>query len=133
MFRLQVYTVHINPNDPAPYEKAEFIAEGFNWAAFVFGLLYALYKRLWFPAAVIFVVDLFLMSLWRDGVMRHAAVTILNIGFNVYIGYAVNDWIRARLKRQGYVLTDIVTGENAMRAGQRFFDRFSAEHTLRPA
>ncbi len=130
MSHLRVYTVHINPTDLHPYEKAEFLKEGFNCFAFVFTGFYALYKRLWWSAFWIFFFNLMLSIAYQRGWLHAQSVAAVNLGFQVFIGYQANDWIRERLRRRGYIVADLTSGENALRAEQRFYDRFAASHSL---
>ena len=132
MARLRIYTVHINPKEAHPYETAEFIGEGFNWSAFFFSGFFALYKRLWLPLIGIVAFNMLLMYAKHHHWLQAGSFAAINIGIQLLIGYHANDWIRDRLKNQGYVVADLVSGENELRAEQRFYDRFAATHQLSP-
>ena len=51
--RFKLYSVQVNPSSARPYETAEFVPEGFNFFAFAFGPLWALYHRLWVLAFIL--------------------------------------------------------------------------------
>lgn len=129
--RLHVYTVHINPAETHPYEKAEFVEEGFNWWAFFFTGLYALYKRLWWPALSIIAFNVINASLYYKGWIQEGSFMAISLGFQTLLGFLANDWIRDRLKRRGWIIADLTSGENALRAELRFYDRFTATHELK--
>ena len=133
MSRLRVYTVHINPSLPHPYEEAEFIEEGFNFRAFVFSTfgLWALYHRLWLPFVFLFIFNGFLFSL-STADSNSIGMFAVQIGVNVIIGYLANDWLRGKLKRKGFIIADIVTGDSLISAEQRFFDRYFAIKNIAP-
>ena len=124
MSRLRVYTVHVDPSLPHPYEEAEFIEEGLNVKAFLFGFLWTLYHRMWWPSIVVFCVNLMIAFLMA-GTLAGAAA---ECGWNLIIGFLANDWLREELKKRGYIIADIVTGDSLLRAEQRFFDRYFHAH-----
>jgi hypothetical protein len=124
MARMRVYTVHINPSKPYPYEAAQFVPEGFNWKAFLFSSLWALYKRLWMPAVLLICYNIIMAYLVYGHVFSHTGISIIDFGGHLVIGFHANDWVRARLARRGYLTADITAGESGLRAEQRFFDRY---------
>ncbi len=123
MSRLHVYTVHIDPSLPHPYEEAQFIEEGFNWKAFIFVIFWALYNRLWLFALIIISVNSLIFSTSWHGISA-VGIGFMHLAWHLFIGYMGNDWLRGKLKSQGFVTADIVTGDSLLRAEQRFFDRY---------
>jgi hypothetical protein len=126
MSRLRIYTIHIKPNLAQPYDEAEFVEEGFSWRAFIFSVFWLLYKRLWVPALILIAVNATLVGFEEMKILHATSIAILQLGIGMVVGYHGNDWYRARLKSKGYILADIVSGENLLRAEQRFYDRFAA-------
>lgn len=122
--RLHIYTVHVKPGKNASQaEQIRFVAEGFNWMAFLFSTLWALYHRLWLMAGFIIAANILLaLGVERAG-LDMLSLSVLQLGLQVWVGFHGNDFLRARLKRDGYITYAIVSGENKMRAEQRFFDR----------
>lgn len=119
----KIYTVHINPNQPHAGEKPIFIREGFNIIAFLFGVFWALYNRMWLEAFVIFAV-LFSISLAREyHNLDEITAGILQFSVNILIGFQANDLRRANLAKRGYIMSDIVVSDNELRAQQRYFER----------
>ncbi len=124
MSRIRVYTVHVNPAQANAYEAAEFVEEGFNWKAFLFGALWALYHRLWQPALYVVVVNMLIAQLLTGGMITHTGGVVLQLGVQMLVGFYANDWRRARLQRRNYLTADIVAGDSLLRAEQRFFERY---------
>jgi hypothetical protein len=131
MSRLHIYTVHVNPANPQPYEAAEFVEEGFSLKAFVFPFLWVLYFRLWWHAVGLGAFNLALFLLADNGV-SHVTVLIVQLGVHLLVGFHANDWRRWRLRQKGHILTDLVTGDSKLRAELRFFDRYFAGAVSRP-
>jgi hypothetical protein len=130
MARLCIYTVHINPSLPHPYEEAEFVKEGFSLMAFFFTALWALYHRLWPQALGIAAFNGGLLYLLCDDVFAIPGYLILHLGLHLFVGLEGTEWLRARLKDRGYITVDITTGDSQLRAEQRYFDRhFAARPT----
>ena len=122
--RLHVYTVHINPSTQKPYENAKFIEDGFNIKAFIFSAAWALYFRLWWVALAIIIGNAIIFQLGDGGTLSELGKTVMQLGFNLIIGFEANDWRRRKLARQGYIMTDIITGDSLVRAEQRFYDHY---------
>lgn len=126
MARLHIYTIHIRPDLAQPYDQAEFVEEGFSWRAFLFTAFWLLYRRLWVPAFLVIAVNALVFSLEEAKVLHSGSIAVLQIAIALIVGYHGHDWYRARLKSKGYIMADIVSGENLLRAEQRFYDRFAA-------
>jgi hypothetical protein len=126
--RLHIYTVHVNPALPHPYEAAEFIEEGFNWKAFFFIWIWAAYNRLWWQAIGLFALTMLLLHLFSSGMFTHVGASIIDIAVRFLVGAYANDWKRKRLQKNGYITSDIVSGDSLLRGQQRFFDRYFATH-----
>jgi Protein of unknown function (DUF2628) len=123
----RVYTVHINPSLPKPYEAAEFVEEGFNIKALIFSGFWALYHRLWWPMFAIIVGNMMIFQMADSGAISEVGRAVLQLAFNLFIGFEANDWRRAKLAGRGYITADIVTGDSMIRAEQRFYDRYFTE------
>jgi len=119
MSRLRVYTVHVDLSLPHPYEEARFIEEGFNWRAFVFGPLWALYRQLWLFACLIIGVNcLIVASSWCG--MSTLGMACMHVAWYLFIGFTANDWLRGKFRSQGFITADIVTGDFAPACGAAF-------------
>lgn len=123
---VKIYTVHVKPQDKGVHHKPVFVKEGFNFAAFVLPLLWALYKRLWIPAVLIGLFDLAFIALMTQQILAQSSLNALDLTFRVLVGYQANDWLRACLNRQGYVMSDISAADSLLRAEQRYFERYLA-------
>ncbi len=132
MARLRIYTVHVNPALPHPYEAAEFVEEGFSWKAFIFSALWVLYHRLWWPALVIIVCNIFLFILMQSEALTHLGYFILHGSVHLLVGFYGNDWRRKKLQRLGFITADIASGDSLLRAEQRYYDRYFATHPSAP-
>lgn len=124
--RMKIYTVHIKSGAVSPYEKPVFVREGFNVFAFLFTLLWAFYHRLWLPVLLILAVNATLMMLAKNHVMSFDSASIMQMGFNVFVGFQANDWLRSGLARRGYIVADIAAADSKLRAEQRYFERYLA-------
>lgn len=124
MSRARIFTAHIDPSLARPYEEAEFVEEGFNWKAFIFSGLWALYHRLWLPLALIVLFNVVTMNMVEAGALTQIGLSILQLAVQLFIGFEGNEWRRRKLARQGYVMADIVVSDHPIRAEQRFFERY---------
>lgn len=118
---LRVYTVHL-PSPSSGESTPVLIREGFSWGAFILGIIWTLWHRLWIESAAL--LALFLaMDIIVDFISLSEQVeTIVMVGIAVLIGCNGNDWRRASLRQRGYHEAGVVVGPGAEEALQRFLD-----------
>ncbi|MDX2074146.1 MAG: DUF2628 domain-containing protein [Alphaproteobacteria bacterium] len=123
---LKLYTVHTKPGSDHSLTKPVFLREGFNWPAFLFTFLWALYERLWLLALVILAANFAIAAGLRTGLIDQMSGTIILLALQVIVGFSGNDALRKRMRKQGYIFQDIASGDSLLRAEQRYFDRLVA-------
>jgi hypothetical protein len=123
---MKLYTAHILPAEPQAYEKPVFVKEGFNFWAFLFTFIWALSQRLWLPAIAMIAVTVVLAWIGKHHYLNEASVAVIQLGYQILIGFHANDLRRARLNREGYILADIAAADSLLRAEQRYFERHLA-------
>ena len=119
---MNVYTVHLRRHGLDPDRDLLVVKEGFSWPAFFLSFLWALWHRLWVPAAVIFLagaaIGLLGAKLHLDSLSQWA----LSLGLAAIVGYLGNDLRRRLLDRQGFALADVSSGDDADAALRRYLD-----------
>lgn len=126
---MRIYTVHLKRTaDPlfTPDLGAQFVREGFNWAAFVFTWIWALVCGLWIVAAILFAGDLGLALLFELVDLDSMSQLWATLGWHVIVGFAAEDLRRWTLRLRGYALAEIVAAENPAAAERRYFDHHPA-------
>ncbi len=131
--RHHIYTVHIDPKGPKPYENPIFVLEGFSVPGFIFTALWTLYHRMWWAAFAVIMCNLMIVEMFEGGTLDMLGRTILETALMVIVGFEGHDWRRKNLAKRGYVIADIVSGDSLIRAEQRFFDRYFAGNTATTA
>ncbi len=124
MNRFRLYSVHIDPNAPRPYETAIFIAEGFNFWAFFFGVLWSLYQRLWILAFILLCINVALSGMAEYFGFSPFSIYVLQVGIQLMVGFQGNDARRIMLTKKGYIVADMVAAHTLLHAEQRFYDRY---------
>ena len=130
---MRIYSVHIKPTDKAPYESPEFVPEGYNIFAFIFGFFWLLYYRLWIPALAFLLASVVVSSGIAMLGFNPYLYTVLQVTVSLLLGFEGNDLRRWGLKRRGYLTADVVTGSSLVAAEQRFFDRHISHISPSPA
>lgn len=122
--RLRIYTVHLKPDEAVTIDRLRFVPESFQFYAFIFTIFWAIYHRMWRFTGVILVLNAIIagFAFSIGGLESQIVTTILQMGVQLWCGFSANDFMRAHLKRQGFITYALVSGENVMRAEQRFFD-----------
>ena len=123
---LNIYSVHIRPSDIGHPDRIRFVREGFSFYGFAFGALWALYHGLWRVMFGLFAANVALGVIAEMFALDAFSLMILQLGLQCWFGFAAHDCLRRQLERKGYVMTALVSGENRMRAEQRFFDRHAS-------
>jgi hypothetical protein len=115
---LRFYSVLVRPGASA--ETARFVRDGFHFWAFVFTLLWALYRGLWF-AALLIAAAMAALALaeralgWPPGV-AFASELVLGL----LVGLEAGAWQRATLERRGWIEAAVIAAPNRDSAEQRF-------------
>ena len=118
---MKIYTYHMTPGG-APLEAAVAVPEGFSWGAFVFGVFWALYRRLWLVAVIIVGVNVIVPAAVQVLGLSPILASATLIIFSFYIGCSANDWRREKLERSGHIMAGIAVGQDWEDADRRFFD-----------
>lgn len=123
-----IFTIYTNPSDRDEIENTEVVPEGFSWLAFIFPIIFLLYKKCWILAISWLALTTFAQYIILEVELNKLPYTI--ILFNavtflarILLGFHIYDYIRFKLERKGYILQDIIAEDNRNRALQRYFDR----------
>lgn len=122
---LKLYSVHLKPDEKTNEDTLIFVREGFSFLAFLFTILWALYYRLWWLASIIIIVNIGLIYGVNMVGLDSYALSIMQLGFQLWVGYHANDFLREGLRQRGFITAAIVSGENQSMAERRFLDRHS--------
>jgi len=128
---VKIYTFYLKPGE-TPLEAAIAVPERFSFAAFLFGFLWALYRRLWLIAMVIAGFQLGLPFVAEELGLNPAFGSAALLAFAIYVGCSANDWRREKLEHNGYVLAGIAVGRDLEEAERRFFDSVHERHASEP-
>lgn len=121
--RHKLYTVHLHPDAPEPYETIKLVPESFSFPGFIFNGLWLMYHRAWLLGIAFFGVIVLLNACGMWFPEHIASFMIVRSLVSVYVGLQGYDMVRASLKRQGYLMVDIVAADSLIEAQQRFLDR----------
>jgi hypothetical protein len=124
---MRVYTIHLPPLYGAPDADPIAIREGFNWAAFLFGFLWALINRLWWVALGVALIGTALgLAAPLLGLTEPQGV-VITVAFMAVIGAMANDWQRARLELKGWREVAVIAATSAEAGLRRYMDLASLE------
>lgn len=115
---MRVYTVHERAWSATEDRDAVLVREGFSWGAAAFSVFWAVANGLWRVAAALLLVELALVGVIAAAGPDDLFPPFLLLAARLVIGLWGNDWMRASLARDGYLLTSIVAAP----------DRDSAEY-----
>lgn len=127
---MRVYTVHRRGRGLFEDSETLFVKEGFCWPAFVFGVFWALWHRMWIAALLLAVFMLALAA--TDGMAGAGALAavIVEVAVSLLIGFEANDWRRRALARHGFEEVGVVCGRREADAEMRFFRGEAGESSI---
>ena len=118
---MKSYSVQTLPWSSANDADVVLIAEGFNWAALIFGPIWALWHGLWRSATVLLLIGVAIGGLGAVAGVAPNGVSLLQILVQIGLGLWGNDLRRAALARRGYVERAVVAGRNEGEAQYRYY------------
>ena len=122
---MRTYTVHANASLPRDETRFCFVKEGIAWGALISPLIWFLYHRLWWEAAITFALSV-LLALGGDALsMSENAVLVAGIMLQFLIAFEANDVRRLALSRRAYQSVAVIHAENEAEAELRFFSSWT--------
>jgi hypothetical protein len=113
-------------------DRFVFLRERFSWAAFLFGPLWMIWRRLWLVLIVYLVVlGLIEFGLRRFGIASQARFTVFFL-IAVLVGIEAVSLRRWTLLRRGWRDRGIVIADDLEMAERRFFDSWSVDKAMPP-
>jgi hypothetical protein len=113
-------------------DRFVFLRERFSWAAFLFGPLWMIWRRLWIVLIVyLIVLGLVEFGLRRFGIASQARFTVFFL-IALLIGFEAASLRRWTLLRRGWRDRGIVIADDIELAERRFFDSWSVDKAMPP-
>jgi hypothetical protein len=127
------YTVMIPPPGSGgardEVEQARLLPETFAWAAFVFGGLWLLGKRLWLATLIYVLLWGALLYAGNRFGLTNGAMLIAHWTIALFLGLEGHNLVARKLARQGWRLADVVEARDLSEAERRYFERALAGET----
>ena len=120
---MRVYTVHVRTPAERLDRDVTLVREGFNWFAFLFSGLWALWSRLWLVALGLIVLEVAWGALAVQLDLHPLTQAVISFGLAIIVGWVANDLRRWTLFRRGYTEVGVVAARDNDQAMQRFFDQ----------
>lgn len=122
---MRIYTVHLEAGhleaDGTPPE-AVLIEEGFNWPAFVFSPLWALWHGMWGVALLLVGVMAGLGLVLVLVGLNETVQGVATLGLAVIIGGMANDLRRRHFEKRGFTARSVVAAEDREAALHRYLE-----------
>ena len=118
---LRVYSVHMPPllsGNTTPV----LIAEGFSWGAFLLGVIWTLWHRLWIESAALLALFLAVGVIADFIALSEPIEAAILLAISGLIGCGGNDWRRESLHQRGFRDVGVVVGRSGEDALRRCLD-----------
>lgn len=126
---MPVYTVHapsaVAADMRSTGDKLVFVRDGFHFWAFVFGVLWLVYHRLWLATLgyIVVTVGLMVALAWLHVDAQTRVLVMLLIA--ILMGLEAATLRRWTLSRRRWRQIDVVVADDVQMAERRFFDRWA--------
>jgi hypothetical protein len=131
---MQTFTVHEPPNAPPDrIDRAEslvFVKEGFSWGAALFGPLWLLVHRLWWPLLAYLVIYATAELVRTAGMIDPRWIGLGLLALNVLLAFEADTLRRWALDRRGWRLLGSANGRNRTECERRFFDAWMPQQPI---
>ncbi|HJN22963.1 MAG TPA: DUF2628 domain-containing protein [Rhodospirillales bacterium] len=117
---MRFYTAHLRYE--ATGSNLLLVKEGFCWPAFFFSVFWALWRRLWLVALVLFALQAGLGWGMREMPLSPLGQSAVSFALALVFGIFANDLRRWTYGRRGYLLVDVVGGGDLEEAERRLLD-----------
>ncbi len=121
---MRFYTVHLRRRGRARHTDSDLIlvAEGFNWAAALVSVLWALWCRLWWLALAFMALQIGLEAALAAVDAGTGSRVVAAVALALVIGVFANDGRRLELAGRGFEMLGVVGAPGRAAAEQRLFD-----------
>jgi len=86
-----------------PTQGYKAVKRGFSWPAFLFGMIWAIFNKLFGHVLVLFTISLVFYNLLpTEGSVAIALKGTFQFGLSLLFGFVGNDWKVSNLKKRGY-------------------------------
>ena len=99
---MHLYTTHRRSAGLFAAPDLVLVKDGFCWPAFFFGVLWALWQRMWITAVVLLAAGATVSGFGEALNLHSATHAALVVGTMAFIGFSANDWRRTSLARRGF-------------------------------
>jgi len=120
---MKVYTLHIRRHGLDIDQDLVLVKEGFNLAAFLLSVIWAVWHKMWWVALGIGFSSLILNLLFWAVTPNPIASVALTVGAAFLIGLVANDLRRWTLEQRGYADFGVSIGKTEDAALSRFLDK----------
>lgn len=118
---MKIYNILTSTN--RKNEDPFFLSDGFNFKAFLFGIFWTFYNKMWKFSFIILTYTILIAILKTYGVISSSISSALSLLPNIIVGIYANEWLQKKLLNKDYILSNIICENSSDLARKRYFDR----------
>ena len=116
---MSIYTVLEPPDGKS--ERVAFVPEGFSWGALMFGLLWALWHRMWVVAMLLFALSAILSVATNLELLGPGFAALLQFGVGLIFAFEARSLQAKSLERVGFRRAALIQASNGDAAEHAYF------------
>jgi hypothetical protein len=122
--KLQIYYIFIDPKSPEILSDVRVIPRRFFFWAFVLGLVWVLYNRLWLVAVALVSILYVLLKLVDSGVIDSVTYQIVYFSIFLYLGFDASSLLHSQIEKSGFVLKGVMLASSQEKAEMKFCESY---------
>jgi hypothetical protein len=119
---MRLYAVHLRRHGLDLDRDIRLVKDGFSWPALFLTFVWALWHRLWWEAAALFVASMALNTAAAHWGLDAISQLAVSLGLAMLAGTLGNDLYAWKLQRSGFAFRGVVAGKDSDHALLRFLD-----------
>jgi hypothetical protein len=116
---MKIYTIYTEPNKDI--NDSKFITEGFSLLALLLPIVWSIYKRIWWLAGLLLIINFLLGVLTEKAIITESGLLVMSLIINLIVAFFASDIYQYELKRKGLIFSDIISACSLKEAQLKLF------------
>ena len=122
--KIRIYYIFINPKSQDILKDIRLTPRKFFFSAFIFGVFWVLYNKLWQAAIILIGLLYVLLKVLYFGIIDPVTYQVIYFSILIYLGFDASNLQYSKLEKQGFVLKQIMLATSPEKAEMKFCESY---------